>query len=360
MICFAWNGFPQYAARCVGAFAASTKERVAVIATRPTVPVNGMEELCGCSVRWVDENDVRPIRALLGEVPRAIVVSGWGVPAFNGYCHEVRSVGGRVIAMIDHNFRPGLGELVRAIRFRLLLRHRFDGFFVPGKSGWRLLKFYGVEGERIATGMYSADSSLFTKGNPLRLRDKRIIYVGQFIKRKNVLRMVRAFWNAVSERTGGWSLHLYGEGPLQPELEAASCESIQVHPFVQPEELAELYQNARALCLPSLDEHWGLVVHEAALSGCVLLLSKTVGAAEDLLDDANGFTFDPKDESDLTGAFCRAMEMTDDALAAAYEASLRVAKTISVNRFATGITSLITNEPLRGRAFRSERVREKS
>ena len=39
MICFAWDGFPQYAARCVGAFVKTTSEQVVVVGTRPDVPV---------------------------------------------------------------------------------------------------------------------------------------------------------------------------------------------------------------------------------------------------------------------------------------------------------------------------------
>ena len=46
------------------------------------------------------------------------------------------------------------------------------------------------------------------------------------------------------------------------------------------------------MVLPSLEEHWGLVVHEAALSGCQLVLSHAVGAGSDLLEHGlNGFGF---------------------------------------------------------------------
>ena len=341
MICFAWDGFPQYAARCIGTFVASTKERVVVVATRPTVPIEGMERMCGCEVFWVRSDDVRTLKDLLGEIPRAIVVSGWGVSAFNAYRDEVRNASGKAIAMIDHNFSFSLKELVKAVRFRFLLRNKFDGFFVPGKSGQRLLRFYGVNENRIATGMYSADSSLFTRGKPLCERGKRIIYVGQFIERKNLRRMVKAFQMATSGNVDGWSLHLYGSGPLKDELMRMSGDSVHVHPFVQPEQLAGLYHEARAFCLPSLEEHWGVVVHEAALSGCVLLLSNSVGAAEDLLGGANGFSFNPSSETEMAEAFRRTMALTDTALVTAYDSSLQVAQAINKDRFVTGICSLI-------------------
>ena len=341
MICFAWYGFPQYAARCIGTFVASTNERVVVVATRPTVPIEGMERVCGCEVCWVSADDVRTLKDLLGEVPRAIVVSGWGVSVFNAYRDEVRNAGGKAIAMIDHNFRFSFKELVKAVRFRLLLRNKFDGFFVPGKSGQRLLRFYGVNEERIATGMYSADSSLFTQGKPLVEREKRIIYVGQFIERKNLRRMIQAFQAATAGRSDGWSLHLYGSGPLKDELVRVSDDSVHVHPFVQPEQLAGLYHEARAFCLPSLEEHWGVVVHEAALSGCVLLLSNSVGAAEDLLGNSNGFSFDPLNETEMADAFRRTMSLTDVTLATAYDSSIQVAQTMSKDHFVSSVWSLI-------------------
>lgn len=346
MIVFAWDGFPQYAARCVGAFVKTTSERVVVVATRPAVPIRGMERLCGCDVIWIGVNDKRKLKDLLGDDPRVLIVSGWGIAVFNSYRQEVKDIGGRVIAMVDHNFRLTPKEILKAIRFRLLLRRKFDAFFVPGKSGRRLLKFYGVEDEKIVTGMYSADDSLFTKGKPLEERGRQIIYVGQFIERKNVRRMIRAFKKAIADRNDGWSLHLYGSGPMQEELERMADGFVLVHPFVQPEQLAVLYQESRAFCLPSLDEHWGLVVHEAALSGCVLIVSSAVGAGEDLLTDANGFSFNPQSETEMTNAFRKAMNMTDTTLGIAYKSGLQIAKTVSVERFVDGVNLLTRNTSL--------------
>lgn len=314
MIIFAWWGFPQYAARCVGALVKSTTEKVIVVATRPEVPVEGMERVCGCPVYWIDGDgsfDLRLFDCLIGTDAKRITlfVSGWAIPAFNRLAADVRAKDGRVIAMIDNNFdahgvRGWLREFGRAVRFRLFLRKRFDGFFVPGRSGRKLLRFYGVSDKKIVEGMYAADESLFDSNKvDAAKKEKLIVYVGQYIDRKNVLAVCEAF-----ERSGiaadGWSLEMYGSGPLKAQIPYAQ-------PFVQPERLPEIYRRARAFILASKEEHWGLVVHEAALSGCYLMLSNRVGAAEDLLSEKNGVKFDPFQSKEMVAAFRRLAEMNE-------------------------------------------------
>ena len=82
-------------------------------------------------------------------------------------------------------------------------------------------------------------------------------------------------------------------------------------------------------------------MHEAALSGCVLLLSNSVGAAEDLLGNSNGFSFDPLNETEMADAFRRTMSLTDVTLATAYDSSIQVAQTMSKDHFVSSVWSLI-------------------
>lgn len=353
MICFAWSGFPQYAARCVGAFVKSTDEKVIVVATRPSVPVKGMDELCGCMVEWIDFDEIRSLEMIFGEWPRACVVSGWGIGVFNRFSDEVRANGGKVIAMCDNNWAGlSIRELLKSVRFRIKLRSKFDSFFVPGKSGIKLLKFYGVDESKIAKGMYSADASLFTNGKPLAEREKKIIYVGRFVAYKNALRMVRAFADAIESVKDGWTLELYGCGPLQDELEALVAEvndrvatygaKVFVHNFLQPDALAAKYRESRIFCLPSISEHWGLVVHEAALSGCVLMLGRNVGAADDMLGQSNGFAFDPCSVKAIAESFRKAMTMSDEELEAAQKESLELASGTSLEKFVASVGKLIS------------------
>ncbi len=356
MICFCWSGLPQYAARCIRAVADSTDERVAILATRPKVPIQGMDKICGGHIIWVEANEKRSLRDLLGQLPRCIFLSGWNVKAFCRYRDEVRSNGGTAVVMCDSywSLSPVTPlswrwwwtvaiECAKSVRFRLWQRHKYTAFFTPGQSGVRLLRFYGAPRGRILTGMYTADDTLFFKGKPLHERDRKIIYVGQFIERKNVLRLARAFINV--NASGAWTLDMYGSGPLRGALEElAKVEGggrLRIHDFLQPEELAAKYREARVFCLPSHDEHWGLVVHEAALSGCVLLLSNKIGAAADLLASRNGMLFMPRDIASLENALHWAFSLTDDQLNVAQEESVRLAAEVSINKFVQSVKTLI-------------------
>ena len=351
MLIFAWSGFPQYAARCIGALAKSMSEPVLVVATRPAVPVEGMGKVCNCPIVWIDGSTLQPfnLSTIQPFTSLTLFVSGWTVPAFNELRDQVRAAGGQVICMNDGNYLglksckverlKGLGwggwlkQLARAVVFRLKYRKLFDGYLVPGKSGRRLMRFYGVPDEKIAEGMYSADESLFDPAKvEVTKKEKRIVYVGQYIDRKNVLAVCQAF-----EESGiaadGWTLEMYGSGPLKDQLPYAQ-------PFVQPEQLPAIYRRAKAFILASKEEHWGLVVHEAALSGCYLMLSNRVGAAEDLLGEKNGVEFDPFRQEEMTAAFRRLAAMDESAFAAAARVSMELGRQRGLGSFVAGVNRL--------------------
>lgn len=368
MIIFAWKGFPQYAARCVGAFVKATTEEVVVVATRPRVPVEGMEKAAGCPVEWIEESLSAPaarlkfeglgfeglrfeglrVEGLKFDGETVLVVSGWSVPAFNVLRDRVRAGGGRVYCMNDANYlslsdcsvfrKFDLVSLAkqwaRGVLFRVKYRKPFDGFLVPGKSGRQLLQFYGVPDEKIAEGMYSADESLF---DPTLVdaakKEKRIVYVGQYIDRKNVLAVCRAF-EASGIAAQGWSLEMYGSGPMKDQIPYAQ-------PFVQPEYLPEIYRRAKAFILASKEEHWGLVVHEAALSGCYLMLSNRVGAADDLLGGENGVKFDPFDLAAMTQAFRVLAQKPDVDWRDVCDSSLDLARRRGLAMFVGGVNRLM-------------------
>ena len=336
MICFSWLGFPQYGARCVRAFVRSTKERVVVVASRPDVPVSGMERLAGCEVHWVGLNDIISLKELLGEVPRVLTVPGWKFDLFNRFRDEVHANGGKVIAGVDNNYLPTLKTILKMLQFKLLYRNRYEGFWVPKKSGYRLMRFYGIPDEKIFTGSYSADDSLFSNGLSLTERPKRILYVGRFIPLKNVHRLCSAFLSVDSNIRNGWSLELYGCGPLKDAY--PKDKSIVIHDFVQPEQLASIYQSVRVFVLPSKWDHWGFVLHEAALSGCAILSSRRCGASLDFIEEGvNGYSFSPFSTAQIKNALANVMSMSDEQLTRAQQKSLELAHQVSIQAFVDSV-----------------------
>lgn len=339
MICFAWVGLTKYAARAIGAFVRSTDERVVVLATHSRMPYKNVEECAGCEVRWVTPRVQIDILKELGECPRVMFSSAWWAPEFSDSWSVVREHGGKVVGMIDNNFVPGLRTFINGLRFRFKYSRYFDGFLVPGNSGVRLLRSYGVPEGRIAKGMYCADSSLFKSTLPLSKRPKKILFTGQLIERKNVLRTCSAFLSANAQNGNEWTLEICGKGPLLDSI--PKSDKIQIRGFVQPEELCSLYQSARCFILPSLEEHWGVVVHEAAISGCYLLLSDRVGASEDFLLESNGRGFNPFSEEEIFAAFNDMMKLSETQLDAAGALSAEIGMKSDQRLFVESITTFV-------------------
>ena len=298
-IAFSWNGLPQYAARLLAAVRQERGQTFPVIGSRPAVPVGGIEEALGWPAHWVEAT--RPVswKELGLPVPKVFFQSGWAYPAFNSLGDEVRAAGGKVCLLMDNNWRGDLRQILGAPWFRLCQRRKFSAVLVPGKSGRRLARWYGMPDEKIFEGMYGADPQLFFNGPPLSARPQRIIFVGQYIERKGCVPLARAF-AVVAHLLPGWELCMYGSGPLQSAIPAHP--QIKVHGFVQPEQLGALYREARIFALPSHSEAWGLVVHEAALSGCQLLLSEAIGSAPDFASSHNSRLFKHGDESGMASA----------------------------------------------------------
>jgi glycosyltransferase involved in cell wall biosynthesis len=173
----------------------------------------------------------------------------------------------------------------------------------------------------IFEGMYGADPNVFTMGLPLHRREKTMLFVGQLIPRKNIDRLLQAF-RRFREDYPEWHLRIVGEGEktIPPEEPQVSTEG-----FLQPEEVASRLRESRYLLLPSREDHWGLVVHEAALSGCGLIVSENVGAAPDLVTAENGFVHRANSVNDLEDKMRIGAGMSRDWLANASDTSRKLA-----------------------------------
>jgi glycosyltransferase involved in cell wall biosynthesis len=88
----------------------------------------------------------------------------------------------------------------------------------------------------------------------------------------------------------GTYLVFAGDGPLQTELEAAAqalhvFERVRFLGFVNQSQLPAVYRASDLFVLPSEYEPFGVVVNEAMLCGCPVVVSDQVGARYDLVRD---------------------------------------------------------------------------
>ncbi len=110
-----------------------------------------------------------------------------------------------------------------------------------------------------------------------------VLYVGRIAPEKGVGDLVDA---VVRLRSEGLDVHLALLGPGALDSAVASrlpAERIHAPGRVRWRELVPAYLAADVLALPSRFEPWGLVVNEALLLGCPVVVSDAVGAARDLV-----------------------------------------------------------------------------
>lgn len=339
----AWSGLTKYAACCLKEYMRQTTDRVVVISRHTRFPVEGLDSALGHPVIWVDDDDPRSLADVAGALPDILVVGGWDSPCFLRWAKQVKSSGGRTVVTPDEAWAGlSMKELLRMIRWRVRFNRLYDRVFCCGAGGRRLFRFYGVADERIAEGFYAADPALFYDGKPLPQREKKMIFVGQLNERKNVMRMVSAF-KRVSAICPEWTLEIYGAGSLQASLAEIAREysNIHVHGYVQTGQLGDLYRGAQVFVLGSLQENWGVVVHEAALCGCLLLLSDRVGAAADFATSRNAVVFNPCSTDDFAKGMYDLMSWTSDRKLAGQEESLARAKKFSPNFFAFQMMKIV-------------------
>lgn len=348
-VAFAWPGLPDYAARCVRAAIERLDVPVTVVATRPEVPIEGMERSLGQEVHWIEGQDTTYDWSSFGmTAPDILFAGGYATPAINTLAARTQRAKGKVVLMSDNNstgFNPR--TFANALRHRLLLRSRFDAIFVPGASASLVARSWGYRQKEIKTGLYGADPCLFHGGPQLNQRNKTFLFVGQFIERKNVVGLAEAF-QQVADRIPNWTLRLCGCGALSDQIPPHP--RISVHGFVQPPQLAEMLRQVRCLVLPSFDEHWGLVVHEAALSGCALALSRAVGAADDLTAPENSVLFPAEDTQAIANALLDVANWDDARWQAAESKSRELAFSFGPLTFASSVASFVTQlteRPLR-------------
>lgn len=333
-----WNGLPAYAASCLTAATATCPDaQIDIWGVLPSPARATVDQMLEGRVRWMPAHFTDPL-VFENTKYDVTIVSGWHEPICLAAARAAKTYGAWTATMIDNRWIGSTGQIARAAYHRLFRSQLFDAAWVPGQAGVRTARALGFPRESIYEGLYGADPKIYTAGPPLESRPKRFLYVGQFIERKNVVGLTEAFVR-FSQAHPDWELVIYGSGPNGKRL--AKHPRITVHPFATPHVIACAMQSARFLVLPSHEEHWGVVVHEACLSGCGLILSRAIGAAEDLATAENCVTITGSGSASIEASLHLAANMPANRLAAAKRTSRARAALFGPQPFTTALNRML-------------------
>jgi glycosyltransferase involved in cell wall biosynthesis len=181
-----------------------------------------------------------------------------------------------------------------------------DVVIVPSSGGFELMRSLGILPERIALTPYTVDNDWWISQaqNVNRYEVRRrwgvppnamvVLFCAKLQPWKRPQDLLRAF--AQADISNAW-LTIAGEGPLRTSLEEEAkalgvSARVRFLGFVNQSELPGLYRSADLFVLPSDYEPFGVVVNEAMLCGCPVIVSDRVGARFDLVREGQtGFVF---------------------------------------------------------------------
>ncbi|MDO4740284.1 MAG: glycosyltransferase, partial [Eubacteriales bacterium] len=158
-----------------------------------------------------------------------------------------------------------------------------------------------------------------TAGLPASTRStKRIVAVGKLMQQKNHAALIRAF-GRIRHKYPQHTLHIYGDGPLRPELERLiEREGLSGRVFLEgwQTNVNERIADAALFVLPSDYEGLSNALMEAVAMGMPCISTDCAGA-RDLIDhEKSGLIVPVGGEEELAQAMDRLL--SDEALAAAY------------------------------------------
>jgi glycosyltransferase involved in cell wall biosynthesis len=248
--------------------------------------------------------------------PNVINLPGYYEPAMTVVLFYCRLKGIKVVISADstEGDNPNIGWRETLKRFVV---SKAQGFFCYGSKSAEYILKLGMKPKHILVANNSVDNnkvaSVHAESFKTRdqvkqsynLRKYNFIYVGRLIGVKNLDNLLAAY-KALDD--SDWGLIVLGDGDEEVKLKKYKSDNnldgicfIEGQPWFDVPKILAL---ADVFVLPSYSEPWGLVVNEAMASGLPVIVSNKCGSAFDaVLEDSNGYTFNPYNVEELTSIF---------------------------------------------------------
>lgn len=282
--------------------------------------------------------------------PSAVVSIEFGLRTF--FCLlTCKLTGARLIVLSDVTpvTEAGVSRLKQLIR--KLIARNVQGAIARSYTAKQYLKTVGIPEHRIAVSPYAIEANetgkaetdiktwVMPKAVQEQLKDKFcLLYSGHFTHAKGLDLLIEAVNNL--PQTCRSKLAVVLAGGTDAELQQiASYDSTIFHPlgFIPNEQILSLYTMANCFVLPTRSDTWALVVNEAVVAGCPVMVSKFAGSAGELIEnDVSGLVIDPIDTKSFTEKLVFCITNQDRLLAYAQKAKEKLAEynnDVSAKRF---------------------------
>ncbi len=189
------------------------------------------------------------------------------------------------------------------------------GYFCAGIKASEYLRDFVGENKPIYTYLFSSmDEAELSEAGIRKPHDRseKILVVGQYEDYKGLDIAAQ-----VAKQTPNYEYLFVGMGnkekAFRDYLAANEIRNAEVIPFLQKEDLRQLYLSLGALILPSRQECWGLVINEAAAYGMPIVSTWGSGAAEEFLSPQyDRYLAEPEDVESLRRCIEELMNSIDE------------------------------------------------
>jgi glycosyltransferase involved in cell wall biosynthesis len=348
-VLFLYSRLPDYFYRCIQYFVNNYPYKAVVIRYRDDPDTRySFPEHSNINLHYLDTLDVdRFVREV---DPVAIVQSGWANKTYNKVTATYERHIPTIIAM-DNPWKSTIKQKILSNFGRWYLHRIFNTAWVTGRSQFEYARRLGYSSNQIRQGLYVADAEKFYPlhddaiESTARKFPRSVVFVGRLVEYKQPHVLADVFSELVANDHAGWELILAGEGPLKDVIRQKAYPRVKLIDFISPSDLPEFYRTSGIFCLPSINEHWGVAVHEAAAAGLPLLLSDTVEAgSEFLIHGYNGFSHRSGNRSSLKNSLYNLMTATEQQLLDMGANSRSLSRKADQRTWAATLNSILINE----------------
>ena len=238
---------------------------------------------------------VKVVKTLKSLRYKELVIGGWNELPF--WAAAFCSPRAKNAVVVESSYLESATSGPKAWVKRIFLS-RISKAYCSGASNIKLVEMLGFRGNIKKTGGVGLYRRVPQPPFEPRERIKNFLYVGRLSPEKNPEFLVRAF-----AKLPEFTLNIVGFGPQEEYLKSLAGTNVVFHGAVANAELPKFYRANDVFVLPSKSEPWGMVVEEALNNGVPVLVSDSVGCAEELIVGKNvGLIFKTDDEQDFLEA----------------------------------------------------------